>query len=190
MFHMRKVFISYAQPDSTIAHRIGEQLTKANIPNWLYERDLKPGDDWNEQTARAMRDCTHGLFLLSPFSLNSPAANFEWRYFLGQNKPLVVAQIQDVQPETIDWRLARIQQVDLTHDFNKGMRSLIDMIRSDDNLITERAVPESARAGHSHTSVTLEFDPKDLDTQKLVNLVTELRDQGIEDIRVVQVGKG
>src|SRR5689334_6339885 len=135
MFYMRKVFISYAQPDSAFAHRVSEQLSKANIPNWLYERDLKPGDDWDKQTARALRDSTHGLFLLSASSLNSPATAVEWQYFLIQNKPLVVGQIEDVHPEEIPWRLSRVQMVELTHNFNKGMRSLIDMIRSDDMLI-------------------------------------------------------
>jgi hypothetical protein len=183
---MRKVFISYAQPDSPAAQRISDQLTKANISNWLYERDLQPGDDWKEQTARAMRDSTHGLFLLSPASLNAPATSAEWQYFLMQNKPLLIAQVEDVQPEDIPWRLAHIQRVDLTHNFNKGMRSLIDALRSDDTLVTQRNTPER----HSRASVTLELNLKDLDTQQLVNLITELTDKGIEDIRVVQVGQG
>ncbi|MBZ0288091.1 MAG: toll/interleukin-1 receptor domain-containing protein [Anaerolineae bacterium] len=187
---MRKVFISYAQPDSAFAHRISEQLSKASIPNWLYERDLKPGDDWKEQTARALRDSTHGLFLLSSSSLNSPATTFEWQYFLTQNKPLVVGQIQEVHPEEIPWRLSRTQIMDLTHNFSKGMRSLIDIIRSDDTLVTERNTSESARSGHPRASVTLELDLKELDTEKLVHLITELNDKGIEDIRVVQVGQG
>ncbi len=187
---MRKIFISYAQPDSAFAHRISEQLSKVNIPNWVYERDLQPGDDWKEQTARALRDSTHGLFLLSPSSLNSPATSAEWQYFLMQNKPLLIAQIQDVHPEDIPWRLARIQRVDLTHNFNKGMRSLIDALRSDDTLVTQRTMPENTRSGHSRASVTLELDLKELDTQQLVNLITELTDKGIEDIRVVQVGQG
>ncbi|MEO8608465.1 MAG: toll/interleukin-1 receptor domain-containing protein [Chloroflexota bacterium] len=187
---MRKVFISYAQPDSAFAHRISEQLSKANISNWLYERDLKPGDDWKDQTARALRDSTHGLFLLSASSLKSPTTTAEWQYFLIQNKPLVVGQIQDVHPEEIPWRLSRTQMVELTHNFNKGMRSLIDTIRSDDVLVTERAMPESSRPGHQRASVTLELDLKELDTEKLVNLITELTDKGIEDIRVVQVGQG
>jgi hypothetical protein len=190
MFDMRKVFISYAQPDSAFAHRISEQLNKASIPNWLYERDLKPGEDWKDQTARALRDCTHGLFLLSASSLNSPATTLEWRYFLSQNKPLVVGQVQDVHPEEIPWQLSRAQTVALMHNFSKGMRSLIDIIRSDNTLVTERAIPESTRSGHPRTSVTLELDLKELDTEKLVNLITELNDKGIEDIRVVQVGQG
>lgn len=187
---MRKVFISYAQPDSPAAQRISDQLTKANISNWLYERDLQPGDDWKEQTARALRDSTHGLFLLSPTSLNSPVTSLEWKYFLSQNKPLLIAQVDDVHPEDIPWRLAHIQRVDLTHNFNKGMRSLIDSIRSDDTLVTQRIAPENTRAGHSRASVTLELNLKELDTQQLVNLITELTDNGIEDIRVVQVGQG
>jgi len=189
-FPMRKVFISYAQQDSSVARRVSEQLSKADVQNWLYERDIQPGDDWKEQTARALRDSTHGLFLLSPSSLKSPAVSAEWQYFLIQNKPLLIAHVLDVHPEEIPWRLARIQQIDLVHNFNKGMRTLIDALRSEDTLVQQRNVPDSARVGHSRASVTLELNLKELDTQQLVDLITELTDKGIEDIRVVQVAEG
>lgn len=187
---MRKVFISYAQPDSAAARRISEQLAKADIQTWLYERDLQPGDDFKAQTARALRDSTHGLFLLSPSSLQSPAASAEWQYFLMQNKPLLVGQVETVHSEDMPGRFARLQQIDLTHNFNKGMRALIEAIRSDDLLVTQHAAPDAARSQHPRASVTLELDLKDLDTQKLVDIITELTEKGIEDIRVVQVGQG
>jgi hypothetical protein len=185
---MRKVYISYAKADGAVARKISDQLNKADLTTWLYERDLQPGDDWQEQQVRAMRDSTHGLYLLSSASMQSPTTRPEWQYFLIQNKPLVIAQIEDVPPELIPGEFKRLTQIDLRHNFNKGMRGLIETLRSDNVLVTQHAAPRQTRSAQARASVTLELDLKELDTQKLVALITELTDKGVEDIRVVQVG--
>jgi TIR domain len=185
-----KVFISHSSADKAAVKRISDQLTKAKIDTWSIESNLKPGANWQAEIESALHDATHCVFVLSASSLKSPAVMKEWQYFLIQNKRLLIAQVEAIEPEAIPWRLASFTRIDLTHDFTKGMRSLIEAIRSEDTLITERSISESRRLEHSRASVTLEFDLKELDTQKLVDLITELADKGIEDIRVVQVGQG
>ncbi|MBZ0296278.1 MAG: toll/interleukin-1 receptor domain-containing protein, partial [Anaerolineae bacterium] len=68
---MVKVFISHATRDNAVANRIYERLTEAGIRCWLDNVEIQPGADWLIQVEQAVKESSHGLFLLSPAAIKT-----------------------------------------------------------------------------------------------------------------------
>lgn len=182
---MTTVFISYAAQERDSASRVYEALTGAGINAWMFDRFIKPGEDWTEKVKQALDEATYGIFLLSPTSLRSPSAKREYLHFLSQNKPLYVAIIQPIDDDDIPYPLRDLPAIDLTEDFDSGMGRLIEAIRnnlpdfaaSDRRLSRQKAQPKPL-------TVTLELE-EDTDTQQVIDLISRLSEIGVRDIKVV-----
>jgi hypothetical protein len=64
------VFISYAREDRDFAERLYMDLRKNEINAWLDSRCLKPGDNWNKEIRRVIRNASYFLLLVSKHSIN------------------------------------------------------------------------------------------------------------------------
>ncbi|MBI5668117.1 MAG: toll/interleukin-1 receptor domain-containing protein [Chloroflexi bacterium] len=182
---MTTVFISYAPQDRERAQQVYEALTSAGINAWMFDRFIKPGDDWTDKVKQALDEATYGVFLLSPTSLRSPSAKREYLHFLSQNKPLYVTIIQPVDDDDVPYPLRDLPAIDLTEDFEGGMGRLIEAIRNNlpDFAASDRRVARQKTLPRPVT-VTLEVE-EDTDTQKVVDLISRLSEIGIKDIKVV-----
>ena len=182
---MTSVYISYAAQDREVAHRVYQALTDARINAWMFDRFIKPGEDWTEKVKQALDEATYGVFLLSPTSLRSPSAKREYLHFLSQNKLLYVAVIQTVDDDDVPYPLQNVPAIDLTGDFDGGMVRLIEAIRNNlpDFAVSDRRV-SAQKALPRAVTVTLEVE-EDTDNQKVVDLINRLSEIGIKDIKVV-----
>lgn len=179
---MTKVFISHAAQDNAVAKRVYRSLTGAGINAWLDEVHVMPGEDWHESVEQAMHQASHGLFLLSPASIKSPSAAGEYRHFLSQNKPLVVACVKEVDWDDVPQRLRAFPMVDLTEDFDDRMVALVDSLQAGQASAEAEAEDTEPIAGPDVT-VTLEVE-EHTDTQRVVDLISRLTRIGIRDIKV------
>jgi hypothetical protein len=75
-----KVFISWSGPRSkTFALYVHEWLKAAvqRAEPWMSERDIQPGQRWNEEISSRLKDTNFGIICLTPENLNAPWLLFE-----------------------------------------------------------------------------------------------------------------
>ena len=60
-----KVFLCYASADKAAVHKLYERLTKDGVDAWLDKEKLLPGQDWELEIRKAVREADV-LVLASP----------------------------------------------------------------------------------------------------------------------------
>jgi hypothetical protein len=182
-----KVFVSHATRDNPVAQRICQHLTQAGIRCWLDNFEIEPTADWLRQAAAAVRASSHGLFLLSPSAIKSPAAMREYRDMLALDKPTYVAMIEAVPTEDLPYNLQTAHTYDLVTDMEAGLDELVRDMAANEGMVQTAPDGEEDRRD---ITITLQANLTDLDTERFVDLIARLVDVGITDIKVVNVAAG
>lgn len=183
---MMKVFVSHATRDNPVAERICSYLGAAGIRCWLDNFEVEPDADWLREVAVAVRESSHGLFLLSPAAVRSPSSMKEYRDMLVLAKPTYVALIEPVDPDDLPVDLQTAHTFDLVSDFEAGLETLKEAMLENEGMVS---LPEPDAESRDIT-ITLQANLTDLDTDKFVELVVRLVDVGITDIKVINVTAG
>jgi hypothetical protein len=184
---MGKVFICHAMQDDAVANRIYERLTAAGIRAWLDNVEIMPEADWLVQVETAVKESSHGLFLLSPSAVRSPAAMSEYHQLLQQDKPMFVALVEPLTDAELPYYLRDVAYCDLTEDFEAGMKCLVRLVQSESAHLAPHGLSQSE--GRDIT-ITLQANLRDLDNDKFIDLIARLVDVGIKDIKVINVTAG
>ncbi|MBX7252158.1 MAG: toll/interleukin-1 receptor domain-containing protein, partial [Candidatus Promineofilum sp.] len=73
----RRVFISHAEEDAALAHRLATALREAGRPVWIAPDDILPGEQWVEAIGRGLT--VSGLFvvLMTPQAVQSEWVKYE-----------------------------------------------------------------------------------------------------------------
>lgn len=73
----RRVFISHAEEDAALAHRLATALREAGRPVWIAPDDILPGEQWVEAIGRGLT--VSGLFvvLITPQAVQSEWVKYE-----------------------------------------------------------------------------------------------------------------
>ena len=187
---MASVFISHATQDNAIANEIYEMLSAAGVRSWLDNVDVNPETDWLIQVEKAVKESSHGLFLLSPAAVKSPSAMDEYHKLLMDDKPLYVALIEPLTGNELPYYLRDVSYCDLTEDFETGVKCLIRLLQSGDTLESNAAQTTTREEESRDITITLQANLRDLDTDKFVSLISRLVDVGIKDIKVINVTAG
>ena len=119
-------FISYSSVDSkAFALRLADELAAGppEIPVWLDQRDLRPGEDWDEQIAEVLRTCKGLLFVMTSDSVqsNSVCKN-EWVRALKYKKP-IIPLLKDREAE-LPFRLGSRQYIDFSGSWEGALARL------------------------------------------------------------------
>jgi hypothetical protein len=130
-------FISYSRVTSgDIALKLADDLAAGPpaFPVWLDKRELKSGQDWDEQIVEALRSCEALLFLMTPDSVSAKSeCKREWTRAL-RYKKAVIPLLFEINAE-LPYRLEPRQYVDFTGDYTAAIARL----RKD---LTWRSSPE------------------------------------------------
>lgn len=128
---MTQLFISHSNLEDDIANRVHDALTQAGIDTWIDQVHgiNGPKDEVFRQICDVINDCAGGIFLLSPNSLDSKDCCEEWQSILKWHKPLYVAIVGHVPDDQIPHELLQRNPIDLTRDFEAGMKQLISAIK-------------------------------------------------------------
>lgn len=97
-----KVFISYSRSDSAIVHQLHTVLQKWRHHAWLDIHDIKPGDNWQEQTVTALAQADIVIAVITPHSISGSGfvrQEFQQALSLAQQKkciliPLIFGRLQ------------------------------------------------------------------------------------------------
>ena len=86
-------FISYSQADGLdFSLNLADQLAAGPpaVPMWMDKRNIRPGRDWDEQIAEAIRTCDSLLFVMTRDSVEEQSGcKQEWSRALKYKKPIV-----------------------------------------------------------------------------------------------------
>ena len=65
-----KIFISYARKDFAKAHLIYSRLRQEEFSPWIDKEDILPGQDWELEIEKAIKECNFFLACLSGYSIS------------------------------------------------------------------------------------------------------------------------
>jgi len=93
------------------------------IPLWMDKHNLQPGQDWDTQIVKAIRECDSLIFIMTTDSLrdNSVCKN-EWTRALKYKRPIVPIRLH-VDAE-MPFRLGNRQFIDFSTDSSAGLAQL------------------------------------------------------------------
>ena len=121
--------MSYARADSDFALKLGEALRSAGVNIWLDQLDIPTGERWDRVTEQALELCEHILVILSPASVISENVMDEVAFALEEKKQLLPILYSTCR---IPFRIRRLQYIDFTKDFDKGLKHLLSTLKNDE----------------------------------------------------------
>lgn len=152
------IFISHATGDDAVVTRLHNTLEGAGLDAWVDHLDITGSDNWNLEIQAALHARPYCVFVLSPESAANANCAAEWWHFLNQpDRRLYVALVAPVESKAFPWRLKTEQYVDLTKDFDRGMKTLIAAIQG------RRGLRPDDPAARAETRITGTFPYGDLD---------------------------
>jgi tetratricopeptide (TPR) repeat protein len=119
-------FISYSSVDGAdFALRLCDALIAGppSIPAWLDKRELRPGEDWDEQIVEAIRACEGLLFVMTRDSVEPQSVcKNEWTRALKYKKPIVPIRLH--RAAEMPFRLGVRQHIDFSGEFEPALARL------------------------------------------------------------------
>lgn len=110
----QRIFLSYSQPDKSLAERICAAIEQAGHSCWIAPRDIPAGTIWAAAIIDAINNCDRVLLI---FSTDSNASTFVMREMdlaVTKHKPIVVVRLQDELPSgPMEFYLATSQWLDV-----------------------------------------------------------------------------
>jgi hypothetical protein len=187
------VFISHASEDNAAAKRLTKRLKDDGFDPWLDLERLLPGQDWNLEIEKAMRES--GAILLC-FSKESVAKE---SYIQKEYKRAM--RIQEEKPEgtifvipvrldecELPFYLREIQWVDYPEDYDRLLAAL--QIRSGSKSATNKKQSSNDKR---QVQLVLDGDFENFDPTKqkdLIGVLAALLHTDVSDIRILKVYSG
>lgn len=106
---MGKVFISYAHEDLETARRLYRDLKNRGADPWLDQADLLPGQDWEREIRRSIKESSHVLVLISQHSVNK-------RGFVQKEVRQALEVLEEISPDQIFIIPCRLDDSKSTHE--------------------------------------------------------------------------
>ena len=97
--------------------------TKVCVVVCLHEHDGTT--NWASGVHPALVDCARMVYVMSDNALNSDPVINAWTYFRDQRKPIVIAQIESIDPPD---RIRRSPRFDFTSEYKRAFRAMLDAL--------------------------------------------------------------
>jgi hypothetical protein len=131
-----KVFISYAIEDKKIAQRLYDDLKKEGVELWFAKENLMPGQDWQIEIEKALKESTIFLALISSKSTNKEGftqKELQRALDVLDEKPkgdvfIIPVRVDDCP---VFVRLQRYHWVDLFPSYSDGLEKLLKVLKPD-----------------------------------------------------------
>lgn len=124
----QEIFLSHASEDRRIASPVVAELRRHGLPVWYSPHSLMGAQEWHDEIGLALRRCDWFLLLLSEHSVQSFWVRRELCYVLRQKRYLhriTPVLLRPCDYEEFSWTLGDLQFVNLSGDFETGIRNLL-----------------------------------------------------------------
>ena len=131
-------FISYSREDSEFVLRMARDLKAAGANVWLDQLDIQPGQRWARALQDAITNSPRFLVILSPASVKSTNVEDEVSFALEERKTIIPVMYCDCN---VPFQLRSFQYADFRHDYDHGLRVLLQTLGVDAAAIPAAAAP-------------------------------------------------
>jgi TIR domain len=123
------IFITYSSKDQKVARTICTALENRGLACWISSRNVKPGENYQEQIVRAIRGARVMVLVFTTNANNSNEIKKELALASQNNLVVIPVRIEDVAPnEAFAYEFATRQWIDLFEDWEKSMAELVELI--------------------------------------------------------------
>jgi hypothetical protein len=144
-----KIFITYSSKDQQVARTICTALENRGLACWISSRNVKPGQNYQEQIVRAIRGARIMVLVFTANANNSNEIKKELALASQNNLVVIPVRIEDVAPnEAFAYEFATRQWIDLFEDWEKSMAELVELIAA---ILNEPPAGDRAKAGPGPT---------------------------------------
>lgn len=123
---MSMVFVCYSRDDEQFVIQLTQELRAKGVNVWRDQDDIDAGENWDDAIERALKACSHLLFVMSPTAVESREVTGEWRYALKQRKKIVPIMYKQCE---MPRQLYEIHYLDFTGDYGSAIDELLDALR-------------------------------------------------------------
>jgi hypothetical protein len=144
-----KIFITYSSKDQKVARTICTALENRGLACWISSRNVKPGQNYQEQIVRAIRGARVMVLVFTTNANNSNEIKKELALASQNNLVVIPVRIEDVAPnEAFAYEFATRQWIDLFEDWEKSMAELVELIAA---ILNVPSAGDPAKAGPGAT---------------------------------------
>ena len=148
---MDQIFITYSSKDQKVARTICTALENRGLACWISSRNVKPGQNYQEQIVRAIRGARVMVLVFTTNANNSNEIKKELALASQNNLVVIPVRIEDVAPnEAFAYEFATRQWIDLFEDWEKSISELVDLIAA---ILDEPPAGDRAKAAPGPTGV-------------------------------------
>ena len=139
-----KIFITYSSKDQKVARTICTALENRGLICWISARNVKPGQNYQEQIVRAIRSARVMVMVFTTNANNSNEIKKELSLASQNNLVVIPVRIEDVAPnEAFAYEFATRQWIDLFEDWEKSISELVELIAA---ILDEPPAGDRAKA--------------------------------------------
>jgi hypothetical protein len=149
-------FCSYSREDAAFALKLAEDLKAAGANVWMDQIDIEPGTPWDRAVEEALAASSRVLVILSPASVSSDNVSDELSFALSKHKRLIPVLYRECD---VPFRLARLQHIDFTHDYERGLKALIKALSAPQTAVLNDTASEATRPKSDAQALPEEWRP-------------------------------
>jgi cold shock CspA family protein len=155
----RRIFISYAKEDWSVANQLYTDLLAAGLHPWLDEHDLLPGDNWARKVELEISQCAYFVALLSHKSVTKEGyVQNEMRQAINralripEGTPFIIpVRLDDCEPLFSEFR--GIHRIDLFKDYDSCLSKLIRVFEYEEKERPAAHIEDITPAARSVTRI-------------------------------------
>ncbi|MEO6232729.1 MAG: toll/interleukin-1 receptor domain-containing protein [Ferruginibacter sp.] len=130
---LQKIFFSYSRIDGAqFAFRLATDLKEEQFDVWIDQEDIRAGSEWDLEIEKALENCDFLLFIETASSVKSENVLDEVYYALEQRKKVIPLIVVDSKTP---YRLQRLQHIDFTTNYEKGLAQLVKELKGETSSI-------------------------------------------------------
>ncbi|MFC1552253.1 TIR domain-containing protein [Candidatus Latescibacterota bacterium] len=141
------IFVSYSHSEKHLVYPELKRLHNLNYRIW-YDEGIDPGNEWPDEIANALSQCSFFVVYISPKSVQSKNVINEINYAINKNKPIIAIYLKETQlPPGLELQIAQIQAI-MKYRMNDSMyyRKLEKTIPLDFKNSGDRVKPRSSKS--------------------------------------------